>query len=107
MTSSPNPAEIDQLKIGASKLSLSTISSEELWRKSGRLQGDSSEVRHRAIKLPFSKSQGAYHHQLFRFRDRKKAAYLLSPTHEEEITSLVAAIAKSYRDLPLRLFQIC
>ena len=33
-------------------------------------------------------------------------AYLLAPTHEEEITSLVARTVKSYKDLPLRLYQI-
>lgn len=44
--------------------------------------------------------------QLFRLHDRKEAGYLLSPTHEEEITSLVGSIVKSYKDLPLRLYQI-
>lgn len=44
--------------------------------------------------------------QLFRFKDRKDGALLLAPTHEEEITSLVAASVQSYRDLPLRLYQI-
>jgi len=32
--------------------------------------------------------------------------YLLSPTHEEEITSLVARTVKSHKELPLRLYQI-
>ena len=45
--------------------------------------------------------------QLFRFGDRKDVKYLLSPTHEEEITSLVSNTVKSYRELPVRLFQIC
>lgn len=31
---------------------------------------------------------------------------LLAPTHEEEITALVAADAPSERNLPVRLFQI-
>lgn len=31
---------------------------------------------------------------------------VLAPTHEEEITSLVASLANSYRNLPLRLYQI-
>ncbi|KAI9827553.1 MAG: hypothetical protein M1832_004903 [Thelocarpon impressellum] len=44
--------------------------------------------------------------RLFRFQDRKKTDYLLSPTHEEEMTSLVAGICKSYKELPLRLYQI-
>jgi hypothetical protein len=45
--------------------------------------------------------------QLFRFGDRKGVKYLLAPTHEEEITTLVASTVKSYKDLPVRLFQIC
>lgn len=45
--------------------------------------------------------------QLFRFSDRKEGKYLLAPTHEEEITALVARSAKSYKNLPLRLYQIC
>jgi prolyl-tRNA synthetase len=45
--------------------------------------------------------------QLFRFRDRKETGYLLSPTHEEEITSLVSSMTTSYKDLPVRLYQIC
>ena len=73
-------------RIGASKVSLSTLSSEELWRKSGRLEKGSQE--------------------LFRLEDRKGAKHLLAPTHEEEITSLVGDIVRSHKDLPLRLYQV-
>lgn len=31
---------------------------------------------------------------------------MLSPTHEEEVTLLVANSVKSYKELPLRLYQI-
>ncbi|OQO05002.1 hypothetical protein B0A48_08021 [Cryoendolithus antarcticus] len=72
--------------LGASKVSLSSLSSEELWRKSGRLEGRDSEF--------------------LRLQDRKGAKYLLSPTHEEEITSIVANAVKSHKDLPLRLYQV-
>ncbi|KFY47352.1 hypothetical protein V495_01986 [Pseudogymnoascus sp. VKM F-4514 (FW-929)] len=72
--------------IGASKLDLSSISSEELWSTSGRLNAINAE--------------------LFRFKDRKEAGYLLAPTHEEEITTLVANTIKSYKELPVRLYQI-
>ncbi|TVY75569.1 Proline--tRNA ligase [Lachnellula suecica] len=72
--------------LGASKLDLSSISSEALWKQSGRLESVGSE--------------------LFRFRDRKESGYLLSPTHEEEITSLVSSTTTSYKDLPIRLYQI-
>ncbi|KAH9218346.1 hypothetical protein DL95DRAFT_434225 [Leptodontidium sp. 2 PMI_412] len=73
-------------QLGASKLALSSISSEELWAKSGRLANASSE--------------------LFHFSDRKDGKYLLSPTHEEEITTLVSSTVKSYKELPVRLYQI-
>ncbi|KAL5339816.1 hypothetical protein BJX70DRAFT_397284 [Aspergillus crustosus] len=71
--------------LGASKVSLSSISSQELWEQSGRL-GEGSDV--------------------FRFLDRKEARFILAPTHEEEITTLVGSLTKSYRDLPLRVYQI-
>ena len=74
------------LRLGASKVSLSTLSSEELWSKSGRLDKGNQE--------------------LFHLEDRKGMRFLLSPTHEEEITSLVGSVVRSHRDLPLRLYQI-
>lgn len=72
--------------LGASRLDLSSLSSQELWTKSGRLNKINSE--------------------LFLLKDRKDAGYLLSPTHEEEITTLVADSVKSYKELPVRLYQI-
>jgi prolyl-tRNA synthetase len=43
---------------------------------------------------------------LFKLQDRKKADYLLAPTHEEMFTLLVKDLYSSYKDLPLTLFQI-
>lgn len=71
--------------VSASKVALSSISSQELWRKSKRL-GKSSE--------------------LFKFKDRKETAMLLSPTHEEEITTLVSKFVQSPKQLPVRVYQI-
>jgi prolyl-tRNA synthetase len=71
--------------LSASKVSLSSLSSQELWSKSGRL-GAGADV--------------------FKFSDRKDAKWLLSPTHEEEITELVGSLVRSYRALPVRLYQI-
>jgi prolyl-tRNA synthetase len=71
--------------IGASKLSLSSITTETLWRQSGRYSA---------------------HSELLRIKDRRESGFLLSPTHEEEITALVAGMVHSYKDLPLRLYQI-
>ncbi|EON61449.1 prolyl-tRNA synthetase [Coniosporium apollinis CBS 100218] len=70
--------------IGASKVSLSSISSEELWQRSGR----------------------ANNAELLRLNDRRESGFLLSPTHEEEITAVAAGAIKSYKELPLRLYQI-
>lgn len=71
--------------IGASKTSLSSITTEALWRQSGRYSSNS---------------------ELLRIKDRRESGFLLSPTHEEEITALVAGMIHSYKDLPLRLYQI-
>ncbi|EED24118.1 prolyl-tRNA synthetase [Talaromyces stipitatus ATCC 10500] len=71
--------------LGASKVSLSSLSSQELWEKTGRLKSGS---------------------EVFKFNDRKESRFLLAPTHEEEITSLVASLVNSYKELPLRLYQI-
>lgn len=47
-----------------------------------------------------------YGPNLFRLQDRKKADYLLAPTHEEMFTLLVKDLYSSYKDLPVTLFQI-
>jgi prolyl-tRNA synthetase len=47
-----------------------------------------------------------YGDNLFRLQDRKKADYLLAPTHEEVFTLLVKDLYSSYKDLPLSLYQI-
>ena len=44
--------------------------------------------------------------QVFKFEDRKGSRFLLAPTHEEEITTLVGGLVKSYKELPLRLYQM-
>lgn len=47
-----------------------------------------------------------YGDNIFRLQDRKKADYLLAPTHEEVFTMLVKDLYSSYKDLPLQLYQI-
>ena len=47
-----------------------------------------------------------YGDNLFRLKDRKDADYLLAPTHEEIFTLLVKDLYSSYKDLPVRLYQI-
>ncbi|MEU4098986.1 proline--tRNA ligase [Streptomyces sp. NPDC026673] len=43
---------------------------------------------------------------LFQLRDRKGAAYVLGPTHEEIFTQVVKDQSTSYKDLPVILYQI-
>jgi len=99
---------------GASEVSLSSLTSEELWRKSGRYCDVAPEVS--GGRMPFGPlmSQhifrtinGSLFLQLFRFTDRRGTSYMLGPTHEEEITTLVSRIIQSHNDIPLRLYQIC
>ncbi|KAJ1675856.1 hypothetical protein EV182_000431 [Spiromyces aspiralis] len=50
--------------------------------------------------------RAGYIRQLFKLKDRKGSDLILAPTHEEEITALVASEISSYRQLPLRIYQI-
>src|SRR5207248_5109407 len=43
--------------------------------------------------------------ELFRLKDRRGADMVLAMTHEEIVTSHVAAAVKSYRDLPMILYH--
>ena len=48
---------------------------------------------------------GIYGKELFRLKDRKDSEFCLGPTHEEAITDLVRREVRSYRQLPLMLYQ--
>src|SRR5256885_11947214 len=66
-------------------------------RRHTRLQGDwSSDVC----------SSDLYGKELIRFKDRHERDFCLGPTHEEVVTDLVRRIVRSYRELPLNLYQI-
>jgi prolyl-tRNA synthetase len=71
--------------LGASKVSLSSVTSQDLWERSGRF---------------------AANPDLFKFRDRRDGKWLLSPTHEEEITALIGSLVQFQRDMPVRLYQV-
>ncbi|MDP3711399.1 MAG: proline--tRNA ligase [Mycobacteriales bacterium] len=47
-----------------------------------------------------------YGDNVFRLQDRKKADYMLGPTHEEVFTTLVKGEYSSYKDLPVMLYQV-
>lgn len=71
---------------GAQEVLLSFVTPKELWDRSGRSE--------------------QYGKELLRFSDRKNAPFLLAPTHEESITELARTYIKSYKSLPLNLYQI-
>src|SRR5215468_3487003 len=47
-----------------------------------------------------------YGPELLRFKDRKGADFVIGPTHEEVVVDLVRRDVRSYRQLPLNLYQI-
>lgn len=47
-----------------------------------------------------------YGKELLRFKDRKGADFCMGPTHEEVVTDIVRRELKSYRQLPMNLYQI-
>ena len=73
-------------RAGAIEILMPTVQPAELWQESGRWE--------------------QYGKELLRFRDRKDAEFCLGPTHEEVVTDLVRREVKSYRQMPLNLYQI-
>ena len=57
---------------------------------------------------PYEKSNRwtEYGDDLFRLKDRKKADYLLGPTHEEMFALAVKDLYSSYKDFPVTLYQV-
>ncbi len=72
----------------------------ELWKQSGRLNTAGTEVLiiHLILDLTLYK--------LIRVVDRKGAGYCLGPTHEEVVVDIFRTFVQSYRQLPLKLYQI-
>jgi len=73
-------------RAGASEVLMPALHPAEIWKKSGRYEtlGDD--------KLAF--------------KNRAGHEFVLGPTHEEIVTDLVGTNIKSFRDLPLNLYQI-
>ena len=71
---------------GFEELLLPAVQPGDLWKESGRWTH--------------------YGKELLRFKDRNDRDYCLGPTHEEVITDVVRGEVRSYRQLPVRLFQI-
>ncbi len=73
-------------KAGCQEVSLSFVTPAALWEESGRLE--------------------KYGKELLRFKDRKNNDFILGPTHEEMMVNLVRQTVKSYKQLPLNVYQI-
>ncbi len=73
--------------IGGLEVFLPALHPKELWEETGRWGGAMGEV-------------------LFKLRDRSDHWWTLGPTHEEVITDIVRGEVRSYRQLPLLLYQI-
>ena len=73
-------------RAGALEIFMPMVQPAELWKETGRWD--------------------YYGKELLRFKDRKGSDYCLGPTHEEVVTDLVRGEVRSYRQLPLNLYQI-
>lgn len=76
----------EQERAGAVELLMPTMQLAELWRESGRYDD--------------------YGQEMLRITDRHERDMLFGPTAEEVVTDIFRAYVKSYRDLPLNLFNI-
>ena len=72
--------------IGCQEVSMPVIQPAELWQESGRWD--------------------QYGAELLRIKDRHNRDFCLGPTHEEVVTDLVRNEIRSYKQLPLNLYQI-
>ena len=73
-------------KANCQEVSLGFVTPASYWKESGR----------------FDK----YGKELLRFKDRKNNDFVLGPTHEEMMVNLVKQSVKSYKALPLNLYQV-
>jgi len=73
-------------RAGAIELLMPFVLPGEMWKESGRWD--------------------KYGRELLRFKDRAERGFCLGPTHEEIITDIVRKEVRSYKQLPLTLYQI-
>ncbi|NVO23417.1 proline--tRNA ligase [Donghicola sp. C2-DW-16] len=76
----------EQIKAGHIPMQMPTLQSADLWRESGRYDG--------------------YGQEMLRMQDRHERDMLFSPTAEELFTDIFRSYVRSYKDLPLTLYQI-
>jgi len=73
-------------RIGALEIMMPILHPIDLWEKTNRAQ--------------------TMDNVMFKFEDKKGAKMVLATTHEEVVTNIVAQYVKSYKNLPLLLYQI-
>ena len=73
-------------RAGAHEVFMSAVQPAELWRESGRWDD--------------------YGPELLRLRDRHEREFCFGPTHEEVITDIARREIRSYKQLPINLYQI-
>ena len=73
-------------KIGAVEMLAPALLTADLWRESGRYE--------------------TYGEDLYKLKNRDQSDFILGPTHEETFTMLIRDAVKSYKQLPLNLYQI-
>jgi prolyl-tRNA synthetase len=71
---------------GGQEVSMPVVQPAELWQESGRWE--------------------QYGPELLRIKDRHDRDFCLGPTHEEVVTDLVKNEVRSYKQLPINLYQI-
>lgn len=78
--------EEEMAKINVPEMLMPALLPASLWQESGRLE--------------------KYGAEMFRLNDRHDRPSLLGPTHEETFTELIAKNLKSYKQMPIALYQI-
>ncbi|MCT1796284.1 proline--tRNA ligase [Helcococcus kunzii] len=73
-------------KFGAQEVLMSALQPQEIWEESGRWD--------------------KFGEEMFRLKDRNGRDYCLGPTAEEYFTTLIRDEIKSYKQLPLNIYQI-
>lgn len=76
----------EQDRIGNQNIQMSTIQPASIWHESGRYE--------------------AYGKEMLRIKDRHDRDFLYGPTNEEQVTDIFRTHVKSYKQLPLNLYQI-
>jgi len=71
---------------GGQEIAMPIVQPAEIWQQTGRWD--------------------VYGDEMFRLKDRHQRDFCLGPTHEEMVTTLVKSDVRSYRQLPLLVYQI-